>query len=162
MTALLNASALDLVAETVAAGAPPDQARNWWLAELSRRANEAGIELAVLAITPSQVATIISMVASGELTNKLARRVLDGVLAGEGSPDEVVAARGLAVLSDAGVLAAAVDEAIAANPGIAAKVAAGKGAAAETLVGAVMKATAGQADAAAVRALVLSRLTANP
>ena len=99
------------------------------------------------------------MVETGQLTNKLARQVLDGVLAGEGSPDEVVAARRLAVVTDANVLAAAVDEAIAANPDIAAKVAAGKVTAAGALVGAVMKATGGQADAALVLQLILARLT---
>ncbi|HEX9032228.1 MAG TPA: Asp-tRNA(Asn)/Glu-tRNA(Gln) amidotransferase subunit GatB [Streptosporangiaceae bacterium] len=158
MTALRNAGALELVAETVAAGAPADQARNWWLTELSRRANEVGAELGALAVTPAQVARICELVASGELNNKLARQVLDGVLAGEGSPDEVVAARSLAVVTDTSVLAAAVDEAIAANPDIAAKIRDGKTAAAGALVGAVMKATGGQADAASVRELILRQL----
>jgi aspartyl-tRNA(Asn)/glutamyl-tRNA(Gln) amidotransferase subunit B len=162
MTALRNAGALELVAETVRAGASPEQARNWWLTELSRHANEAGIELADLPVTPAEVARICAMVASGELTNKLARQVLDGVLAGEGSPDEVVAARGLAVVTDASVLAAAIDDAIAAKPDVAAKVAAGKVPAVDALVGAVMKATGGQADAAAVRRLLLDRLTGSP
>jgi aspartyl-tRNA(Asn)/glutamyl-tRNA(Gln) amidotransferase subunit B len=157
MTALRNADALDLVAETVAAGAPAGPARNWWLEELSRRANDAGIELAALAISPAQVARIIELVEQGQLNNKLARVVVDGVLAGEGSPDEVVASRNLAVVTDTSVLAAAVDEAIAANPDIAAKIADGKIAAAGALVGVVMKATKGQADAASVRELILQR-----
>ena len=80
------------------------------------------------------------------------------MLAGEGSPDEVMSSRGLAVVSDAGVLAAAVDEAISANPDIAAKVRNGKITAAGALVGAVMRATGGQADAATVRQLILQRL----
>ncbi len=158
MAALRNAGALDLVAETVAAGASPEQARNWWLTELSRRANEAGIELAALLISPAQVARICALVESGKLTNSLARQVLDGVLAGEGSPDEVMSSRGLAVVSDAGVLAAAVDEAISANPDIAAKIRNGKITAVGALVGAVMRATGGQADAATVRQLILQRL----
>jgi aspartyl-tRNA(Asn)/glutamyl-tRNA(Gln) amidotransferase subunit B len=158
MTALRNAGALDLVAETVAAGASPEQARNWWLAELSRRANEAGVELSALPVSPAQVARICALVESGQLNNKLARQVLDGVLAGEGSPDDVVAARGLAVVTDASVLVVAVDEAIAANPDIAAKVRDGKLPAADALVGAVMRATGGQADAASVRELILQRL----
>jgi aspartyl-tRNA(Asn)/glutamyl-tRNA(Gln) amidotransferase subunit B len=158
MAALRNAGALDLVAESVAEGASPPQARNWWLTELSRRANEAGIELAALPISPKQVARICALVESGKLTNSLARQVLDGVLVGEGSPDEVMSARGLAVVSDAGVLAAAVDEAISANPDIAAKVRNGKITAAGALVGAVMRATGGQADAATVRQLILQRL----
>ncbi len=158
IAALRNAGALDLVAETVAAGAAPEQARNWWLTELSRRANEAGIDLVALRITPAEVARICELVDSGELNNKLARQALDGVLAGEGSPDEVVAARGLAMMTDASVLAAAVDEAIAAKPEIAAKVRDGKVAAADALLGAVMHATRGQADAASVRQLILQRL----
>jgi aspartyl-tRNA(Asn)/glutamyl-tRNA(Gln) amidotransferase subunit B len=81
------------------------------------------------------------------------------VLAGEGDPDEVVEARGLAVVSDDSALAAAVDEAIAANPEVAAKIRDGKIAAAGVLVGAVRKATGGKADAARVRELILQRLT---
>ena len=157
MTALRNADALDLVAATVAAGASPEQARNWWLEELSRRANDLGTELAELAISPAQVAEVIALIVTGQLNNKVARQVVDGVLAGEGSPAQVVAARGLAVVTDATVLSAAVDDAIAANPDIASKIADGKVAAAGALVGVVMKATKGQADAASVRELILQR-----
>jgi aspartyl-tRNA(Asn)/glutamyl-tRNA(Gln) amidotransferase subunit B len=69
-----------------------------------------------------------------------------------------VAARGLAVVSDDTALNAAVDEAIAANPDVAGKIRGGKAAAADALVGAVMKATRGQADASRVRELILARL----
>jgi aspartyl-tRNA(Asn)/glutamyl-tRNA(Gln) amidotransferase subunit B len=158
MTALRNADALDLVAETVAAGASPADARKWWLGELARRANEAGAGLSALAITPEQVARVASLVTAGTLNDKLARQVIDGVLDGEGTPDEVVAARGLAVVSDEGALTAAVDEAIAANPDVVAKIRDGKTAASGVLVGAVMKATRGKADAARVRELIVARL----
>jgi aspartyl-tRNA(Asn)/glutamyl-tRNA(Gln) amidotransferase subunit B len=104
------------------------------------------------------VARLAALVKSGVVNDKLARQVIEGVLAGEGNPDEVVAARGLAVVSDEGVLTAAVDEAIAANPDIAEKIRGGKAAAAGALVGAVMKATRGQADAARARDLILHRL----
>jgi aspartyl-tRNA(Asn)/glutamyl-tRNA(Gln) amidotransferase subunit B len=159
MTSVVNAGALPLVEATVAAGADQAAARKWWLQDLARRANESGVELESLAITPVQVARVQALVDSGALNDKLARQVIDGVLAGEGDPDEVVAARGLAVVSDDGALGAAVDEAIAANPGVAEKVRGGKVAAAGALVGAVMKATRGQADAARVRELVLERLS---
>jgi aspartyl-tRNA(Asn)/glutamyl-tRNA(Gln) amidotransferase subunit B len=159
MTALDNAGALDLVADTVAAGASAADARKWWLGELSRHAHDTGTELAGLAITPAQVARVASLVAAGTLNDKLARQVIGGVLAGQGEPDEVVQARGLAVVSDEGALAKAVDEAIAANPDVAAKVREGKTNAVGPLVGAVMKATRGQADAARVRELILQRLT---
>jgi aspartyl-tRNA(Asn)/glutamyl-tRNA(Gln) amidotransferase subunit B len=159
MTALSNAGALDLVAGTVAAGASPANARKWWLGELARRANDTGTELAALAITPAQVARVAALVDAGTLNDGLARRVIDAVLAGEGDPDQVVEARKLAVVSDDGALTAAVDAAIAANPDVAAKVREGKTAAAGPLVGAVMKATGGQADAARVRQLILDRLS---
>jgi len=154
-----NAGASDLIAQTIEAGAQPENARKWWLGELLRRANESGIGLADLPVTPADVARVAQLEVSGTLTDKLARQVLDGVLAGEGGPDDVVAARGLAVVSDDATLLAAVDEAIAANQDVAAKVRAGKTAAAGALVGAVMKATRGQADAARARELILQRLT---
>jgi aspartyl-tRNA(Asn)/glutamyl-tRNA(Gln) amidotransferase subunit B len=159
MSALANAGALDVVAETVAAGASPADARKWWLGELARRANEKGTELSELAITPGQVARVAELVRAGTLNDRLAREVIDAVLAGQGTPDEVVAARNLAVVSDESALTQAVDEAVAANPDVAAKVRDGKVAAAGVLVGAVMRATRGQADAARVRELILARLT---
>ena len=159
LAALRNAEAIDLVVDTVAAGASPADARKWWLGELSRRAHETSTELTALAITPAQVARVAELVASGALNDKLARQVLDGVLAGEGDPDEVVKTRGLAVVSDDSALLTAVDEAIAANPDVAQKIRDGKVAAAGALIGAVMKATRGQADAARVRELILARLS---
>jgi aspartyl-tRNA(Asn)/glutamyl-tRNA(Gln) amidotransferase subunit B len=81
------------------------------------------------------------------------------VLAGEGSPDEIVAARGLAIVSDDGALLAAIDQAIAANPEVAETIRSGKTAAAGVLIGAVMKATRGQADAGRARELILERVT---
>ncbi len=159
MAALRNADAFDLVAGTVAAGASPADARKWWLGELSRRANETGTALSALPIAPDQVARVAGLVSSGALNDRLARQVIDGVLAGEGTPDDVVKARGLAVVSDDSALQAAVDEAVAAHPDVAERVRSGKIPAAGVLVGAVMKATRGQADAAKVRQLILARLT---
>jgi len=157
--ALRNAGALDAVEATVAAGSSPADARKWWLGELARRANDAGIEVSSLPITPAQVARVAELVAAGTLNDQLARQVIEGVLDEEGTPDEVVAARGLAVVSDDSALLAEVDAAIAANPEVAAKIRDGKVAAAGALVGAVMKATRGQADATRVRELVLERLS---
>ena len=154
-----NAGVLDVVEATVAAGASSGDARKWWMGELARRANEAGVEVAALPITPADVARVSALVSAGTLNDRLAREVLDGVLAGEGTPDEVVAKRGLAVVSDDSALLAAIDEAIAANPDVAEKVRSGKVAASGVIVGAVMKATKGKADAARVKDLVLERLS---
>jgi aspartyl-tRNA(Asn)/glutamyl-tRNA(Gln) amidotransferase subunit B len=154
---LVNAGAVDLIAATVDAGASPAEARAWWVSFLAQEANARGIELAALPITPAQVARVSALVAEGKLTNKLAREVITGVLAGEGEPDEVVEKRGLAVVSDDSALYAAIDEALAAQPDVAEKIRGGKVAAAGAIVGAVMKATKGQADAKRVRELILER-----
>jgi aspartyl-tRNA(Asn)/glutamyl-tRNA(Gln) amidotransferase subunit B len=159
MTQLQNAGALDLIGATVAAGASPADARKWWMGELARHANATGTELTELAITPAQVARVSTLVRAGTINDKLARQVLEGVLAGEGDPDAVVAARGLAIVSDDAALTEAVDAAIAANPDIAAKIRDGKTAAVGALVGAVMKATRGRADAARARELILERMS---
>ncbi|AXB44511.1 Asp-tRNA(Asn)/Glu-tRNA(Gln) amidotransferase subunit GatB [Amycolatopsis albispora] len=154
---LINAGAVDLIAATVDQGASPADARGWWVSYLTQQANKLGVELGELAITPAQVARVIALVGEGTLTNKLAREVVDGVLAGEGEPDEVVEKRGLKVVSDDSALYKAVDEALAANPDIAEKIRGGKVQAAGKIVGDVMKATKGQADAKRVRELVLER-----
>ncbi|MGX7824810.1 Asp-tRNA(Asn)/Glu-tRNA(Gln) amidotransferase subunit GatB [Actinokineospora sp. 24-640] len=154
---LVNVGAIDLIAATVDVGAPPAEARSWWVSYLAQQANNRGVELAELPITPTQVAAVIALVANGTLTKGLAREVIDGVLAGEGDPAEVIEQRGLKVVSDDSALYAAVDEALAAQPDVAAKIRDGKLAAAGAIVGAVMKATKGQADAKRVRELVLER-----
>ncbi|HEX6346596.1 Asp-tRNA(Asn)/Glu-tRNA(Gln) amidotransferase subunit GatB [Umezawaea sp.] len=154
---LVNADAVDLVAATVEAGATSVEARSWWVSYLMQQANTRGVELGALPITPAQVAKVVALVNSGALTNKLAREVVIGVLDGEGEPEQVVEARGLKVVSDDSALEKAVDEALAAQPDVADKIRDGKVAAAGAIVGAVMKATKGQADAKRVRELVISR-----
>ncbi|GAA4499047.1 Asp-tRNA(Asn)/Glu-tRNA(Gln) amidotransferase subunit GatB [Actinoallomurus oryzae] len=156
---IVNAGALDLIEETVRAGAEAAAARKWWMNELSRRATEQGVELTELPVTPADVVRVSALVAEGALNDKLARQVFDGVLAGEGTPDEVVEERGLKIVSDEGELAAVVDEVIAGNPDVADKIRGGKVAAAGALVGAVMKATRGQADAGRARELIIQKLT---
>ena len=155
----VGAGALLLVEHTVAAGAAPQAARKWWLGELARRAKEDGVELADLPITPADVARVQALVDERTVNDKLARQVIEGVLAGEGTPDEVVERRGLAVVSDDGALSAAVDKAIEGNPDVAQKIRDGKVAAAGALIGAVMKEMRGQADAGRVRELILEKLT---
>jgi aspartyl-tRNA(Asn)/glutamyl-tRNA(Gln) amidotransferase subunit B len=159
MQSVVNAGAVALIEQTVAAGATPAAARKWWLGELARRANETGADLAAVGAAPADVAELQGLVDAGKINDKLARTVLEGVLAGEGTPTEVMTARGLAVVSDTGALTAAVDDAIAANPDVAQKVRDGRVAAAGALVGEVMRATRGQADAKAVRDLILERLS---
>jgi aspartyl-tRNA(Asn)/glutamyl-tRNA(Gln) amidotransferase subunit B len=160
MQQMANAGVVDLVAATVDAGAPVAEARNWWLGYLAQKANERDVEPADLAMTPAQVARVVELISAGTLSVALARQAVDGVLETGEDVDAVVAAKGLKIVSDAGALGVAADEAIAANPDIAAKVRSGKLAAVGPLVGAVMRSTRGQADAATVRELLLERLGA--
>ncbi len=155
---MTNAGVVDLVGATVDAGAPVGEARNWWLGYLAQTANEREVDPADLGITPAQVARVVALVADGSLSSALARQVVDGVLSTGSDVDALIAERGLKVVSDTGALSAAADEAIAANPDVAEKVRGGKVAAVGPLVGAVMKATRGQADAASVRTILLERL----
>ena len=161
MRDIVSSGALDLVEATVAEGASPAAARKWWNGELAKTARIDGIALADLPVTPAQVAALQTLVDEGRLTDSLARQALEGVLAGEGEPHEVVASRGLEVVSDDGALGEAIDAAIAANPDVVAKIKAGKVAAIGALVGGVMKATRGKADAAKVRGLIAEALEVN-
>ena len=161
MVQMSNAGVVDLVGATADAGAPIGEARNWWLGYLAQKANAREVDAGELPITPGQVARVIALVADGSLSVALARQAVDGVLETGDDVDAVVAGRGLKVVSDAGALEQAADDAIAANPDVAQKVRSGKVAAVGALVGAVMKATRGQADAAAVKQILLAKLGAD-
>jgi aspartyl-tRNA(Asn)/glutamyl-tRNA(Gln) amidotransferase subunit B len=157
MSAIVNAELLDTVEETVLLGADPTKARSWWLGEISRIANDRSVFPTEL-ISVKDVYQIITLISQGELTDKLARQVVEGVIAGEGSPADVITKRGLKVVSDDSQLMKAIEDAIAAAPETADRVRGGNIPAAGALIGAVMKATGGQADAAKVRELLLKHL----
>ncbi|MDN5558617.1 MAG: Asp-tRNA(Asn)/Glu-tRNA(Gln) amidotransferase subunit GatB [Ruaniaceae bacterium] len=158
MRDVVNAGAVDLIESTIAQGSTPASARKWWMGELSRISRSDGVALEDLPVTPAQVAELAGLVSSGELNDTLARDVLTGVLAGDGSPRTVMEARGLKLVSDDGALLAAVDTVIAASAPIVEKILSGKVQAIGALVGGVMKETRGQADAARVRELIAERL----
>jgi aspartyl-tRNA(Asn)/glutamyl-tRNA(Gln) amidotransferase subunit B len=97
------------------------------------------------------------LVDAGKINDRLAREVLTFVLAGEGSPAAVVAARGLEVVSDDGALIAAIDAALATQPDVLDAIREGRMQAAGAVIGAVMKAMKGSADAARVRELLIAK-----
>lgn len=158
MRDVIAAGALDVIEATVAAGCAAQPARKWWMTELSRRANETGVELEALDITPNQIAALQSLVDAKTINDKIARQVIEYLFAGEGEPAEIVAKHNLAIVSDEGALKAAVVEAIANNPDVVAKIKSGKVQAAGALIGVVMKAMRGQADAGRIRELILEEL----
>jgi aspartyl-tRNA(Asn)/glutamyl-tRNA(Gln) amidotransferase subunit B len=153
---IVNAGLLVEVRETVETGASPQSARKWWMGELSRIANELNVEPASL-VTPAQVAELQVAVDAGIINDKLARQALAGLIANEGTVAQIIDARGLTVVSDDGELIAAIDTALAQQPDVLEKIAAGKVEAAGAVIGAVMKAMGGKADAARVRELVIER-----
>jgi aspartyl-tRNA(Asn)/glutamyl-tRNA(Gln) amidotransferase subunit B len=154
---LTNAGILDLVAATIAGGVSPTRAKGWWLGYLVGSANELGVEVGELAVGPAEVVRISELEDEGALTNKLARQVVDAVLAGEGGVDAVIEVHGWKVAGE-DELVTAVDEAIAGMTDTAQKVREGNQGAVGPLVGAVMKATGGTADAKRARELILERL----
>jgi aspartyl-tRNA(Asn)/glutamyl-tRNA(Gln) amidotransferase subunit B len=156
---IVNAGLLVEVRETVEAGANPQSARKWWMGELSRTANEMNVEPSSL-VTPTQVAELQSAVEAGTINDKLAREALAGLIANEGTVAEIIEKRGLTVVSDDGALIAAIDAALASQPDVLEKIASGKVEAAGAVIGAVMKAMGGKADAARVRELVIERASA--
>ncbi len=158
MAAMINADVLDQVEETVKLGADPTRARSWWLGEIARLANEREVPAASLPITAKDVADVVALIVKGELTDKLARQVVEGVINNEGRPTEIIEKRGIKVVSDDSALLEAIEKAVAAQPDVAQKVRGGHIPAAGALIGAVMKETKGQADAAKVRELLLKHL----
>ena len=158
MRDVVNGGAQDLIEQTIALGIGPAAAKKWWLGELARAANETGNELDALGVGPTEVAAVQKLVDAGALNDKLAREVFDGLVKNEGTVDDIVQARGLALVSDDSALAEAIDNAIAANPAIIEKIKAGKAAAAGALIGAVMKEMRGKADATKVRELLNTKL----
>jgi aspartyl-tRNA(Asn)/glutamyl-tRNA(Gln) amidotransferase subunit B len=158
LSAMSSARVLDLVLATVEAGAPAPDARNWWVGDLTARANAAGVDPADLGITAAHVARVIALTAEGALSSTLAKDVFTGIIETGDDPDTVIAARGLTQVSDVDALTRAVDDALAAMPDVAEKIRGGKIAAAGAVVGAVMKATRGQANPATVQQLILERL----
>ncbi len=156
----VNAGAVDLIEATIAAGAAPVAARKWWMGQLARKAKDDGVGLAELNVTPAQIAELQGLIDAGRINDKLARQVLQGVLAGEGDPEQVLIDRGLEVVSDDGPLLEVIDATLADQPDIAEKIRSGNMGPIGAVIGAVMKATRGQADAGRVRELVMERVQA--
>ncbi|MDP9800398.1 aspartyl-tRNA(Asn)/glutamyl-tRNA(Gln) amidotransferase subunit B [Arcanobacterium wilhelmae] len=158
MRDIVNAEALTIIEDTVTAGATSAGARKWWMGELARYAKENELALTDVPMSIEDVAAVDRMVADGKLNDRLARSAIEGVLAGEGSPEEVVAKRGLEVVSDDSALIAAIEAAMEANPKVVESIKGGNAKASGAIVGAVMKATRGQADAKRVNELIAEKL----
>jgi aspartyl-tRNA(Asn)/glutamyl-tRNA(Gln) amidotransferase subunit B len=155
---VVNAGLDEAIEQTIAAGTSAAVARKWWMGEISRLAKDSEAEAYELGIAPADVVEIDALISDKKINDKIAKQVLGFVAAGEGRPGAIVEARGLAVVSDDGPLLAAIEEAMAGAPDVVEKIKGGKVQAIGALIGPVMKATRGQADAGRVRELVMEKL----
>ena len=133
---------------------------NWILGDLSRLLNQNHCDIADAPVSPQQLAGLLGLIADGTLSTSLAKSVLEEMYAAGGSADAIVAARGLAQISDTAAISAAVDDAIAANPKAVADYRSGKENAARFLMGQVMRLTKGQAQPELALRLVQEALSA--
>ena len=127
----------------------------WVTGEYLGRLNRSGRDVHV---DPADLATLVDAVAAGEVSRTNAREVFDQAIETGEAAASIIGARGLRQISDAGALGAAIDEVLAANATAVADYRAGKAQAIGFLVGQVMKATRGQANAALVQTALRERL----
>jgi aspartyl-tRNA(Asn)/glutamyl-tRNA(Gln) amidotransferase subunit B len=143
--------------EATAKGVDAKQAANWLINEVFGRLNKEGKSIADIPVSAAANNAIVAMIASGEISGKIAKEVIEIVWAEGGDPRAVVEKRGLRQVTDAGAIEKAVDTVIAASPD---KVEAAK--AKPTLlgwfVGQVMKETGGKANPQAVNDLLKKKL----
>ena len=131
---------------------------NWTLVELGRLLNVTGTEIGDTKLTPAHMVELVELIDSGTLSGNLAKAVLEEVFDTGKPPREIVAQRGYVQISDASVVASAVEEALGANPQAVNDYLMGKETAAKFLVGQVMKITRGKANPALVNELVKEKL----
>jgi aspartyl-tRNA(Asn)/glutamyl-tRNA(Gln) amidotransferase subunit B len=139
------------------AGLSAKAVANWVTGESLRLRNAAPPDAPVV-IDPAELAAIISAVEAGSLSRANAKEVLEAHAASGRPAADIIAERGFQQISDLGVVETAVEAALAAHPGAVADYRAGKPQAVGFLVGQVMKATRGQANAALVQSALRRRL----
>ncbi|MFO1184166.1 MAG: Asp-tRNA(Asn)/Glu-tRNA(Gln) amidotransferase subunit GatB [Bauldia sp.] len=143
--------------ERVAVGRDAKAAANWVINEMGGRLNREGKEIADSPIEPGQLGAILDLLAAGTISGRIAKDVFNIVWTEGGDPQTIVAARGLAQVTDSGAIDAEVDKVIAANAAKAAE-AKTKPAMLGWFVGQVMKASGGKANPQAVNALLKAKL----
>ena len=143
--------------EAVARGRDGKMAANWVINELFGRLNKEGRSIADTPLSAAQLGGVIDLIASGEISGKMAKDLFEVLWTEGGDPAEVAAARGMKQVTDTGAIEAAVDEIIAANPAQVEKAKANPKLAG-WFTGQVIKATGGKANPAAVGAMVAAKL----
>ena len=148
----------DYYEQTARAAGDPRTAANWVMGELSGALNAAGKEIGESPVSAEQLGELLGLVTKGEISNKLAKEIFEKMFESGESAASIVEREGLRQISDTGALSAVIDEVLAANPKQVEQYKAGKTAVIGFLVGAVIKATKGQANPGAVNQLLRDRL----
>ena len=143
--------------ETVAKGRDGKQTANWVINELFGRLNKEGLTIATSPLSTAQLGGVIDLIASGEISGKMAKDLFELLWTKGGVPADVAAANGMKQVTDTGAIEAAVDAIIAANPDQVEKAKANPKLAG-WFVGQVIKASGGKANPVAVNDLVAKKL----
>ena len=143
--------------ETVARGRDGKIAANWVINELFGRLNKEGLGIADTPVSAAQLGGMLDLLASGEISGKMAKDLFEILWTEGGDPAEQAAKHSMKQVTDTGAIEAAVDEVIAANPGQVEKAKANPKLAG-WFVGQVLKATGGKANPATVNTLVAQKL----
>jgi aspartyl-tRNA(Asn)/glutamyl-tRNA(Gln) amidotransferase subunit B len=132
--------------ETLARFAQPVKVANWILTEVLRDTKAHGLD-AKFPVTPAQVAELLGLVESGDISGKQAKEVYAELVGNpEKSPAKVVEQKGMRVVSDEGALRALCEKVVAANPKQTADYRGGKLTLLGFFVGQAMKETRGSAN----------------
>jgi aspartyl-tRNA(Asn)/glutamyl-tRNA(Gln) amidotransferase subunit B len=146
--------------ESAVKAAPSEAKRvaNWVTGELLGHLKAVDLPLAQLKVTPAQLAALVGLIGAGSINTTAAKVVFGEMLATGREPSSIVAEKGLSQVSDEAAIAAAVDEAIAANPKVVADIRAGNQRAISGLIGPVMKKMGGRANSAVLNRIIAERV----
>ena len=134
------------------------QCANWLIGEVSAQLNRDGIDFVQCPITPQQLGGMLARIVDGTISNSGAKEVFRTMWSEGGSADQIIEAKGLKQVSDAGALAAMVDEIIAANADKVAEYRAGRDKLFGFFVGLAMKASKGKANPAQMNEILKKKL----
>jgi aspartyl-tRNA(Asn)/glutamyl-tRNA(Gln) amidotransferase subunit B len=134
-------------------------AANWVIGDLSGALNRDGLDIEASNIEATQLAGLLDRIADNTISGKIAKEVFDAMWAGEGTADDVIAARGLKQITDSSAIESVVDQVIAANPGQVAEYKSGKEKLIGFFVGQVMKETGGKANPGQVNKILKDKLS---
>jgi aspartyl-tRNA(Asn)/glutamyl-tRNA(Gln) amidotransferase subunit B len=148
----------DYFEDVAKAGADPKSAANYVTGDLMRLINAETVEIGQIKISPAQLASLLKLRDSGVITNNIAKSVLEEMFKTGKDAQAIIDSRGISVVSDEGAIIKMIDEVIAANPDVVAKIKGGNPKSMGFLVGQIMKAAKGQARPDLVNKLLAERL----